>query len=34
MYDRYYPGKRGQIKEIFKLGVELFFKAVKQGLFR
>jgi hypothetical protein len=31
MYDRYYPGNRGQIKEIFKLGVELFIKAVKQG---
>jgi hypothetical protein len=32
MYDRYYPGNRGQIKEIFKLGVELFIKAVKQGV--
>ncbi|KAK2453938.1 hypothetical protein QL285_001553 [Trifolium repens] len=31
MYDRYYPGNRGQIKEIFKLGVELFIKAVKQS---
>ena len=31
MYDRYYPGNKGQIKEIFKLGVELFIKAVKQS---
>jgi hypothetical protein len=31
MYNRYYPGKRGQIKEIFKLGVELFIKAAKQS---
>jgi hypothetical protein len=31
MYDRFDPGKRGQIKEIFKLGVDLFIKAVKQS---
>ncbi|PNX83399.1 hypothetical protein L195_g039441, partial [Trifolium pratense] len=31
MYDRYYPGERGQLKEVFKLGVELFIKAVKRS---
>ncbi|KAK2362060.1 hypothetical protein QL285_087156 [Trifolium repens] len=31
MYDRYYPGNTGQIKEIFKLGVKLFIKTVKQS---
>jgi hypothetical protein len=32
MYDRYYLGNSGQIKEIFKLGVKLFIKIVKQSL--
>ncbi|GAU50609.1 hypothetical protein TSUD_410190 [Trifolium subterraneum] len=31
MYDRYYDGKRGEIKEIFKLGVALFLKAAKRS---
>ncbi|XP_045824924.1 uncharacterized protein LOC123917287 [Trifolium pratense] len=30
MYDRYYQGKRGQVKEIFKLGVQLFIDTVKR----
>ncbi|CAJ2639558.1 unnamed protein product [Trifolium pratense] len=30
MYDRYYNGKRGQVKEVFKLGVQLFIDTVKQ----
>ncbi|GAU25311.1 hypothetical protein TSUD_375750 [Trifolium subterraneum] len=31
MYDRYYNGKRGELKEIFKLGVALFLKAAKRS---
>ncbi|GAU21611.1 hypothetical protein TSUD_250940 [Trifolium subterraneum] len=31
MYDRYYDGNRGEIKEIFKLGVALFLKAAKRS---
>ncbi|KAK2417513.1 hypothetical protein QL285_039804 [Trifolium repens] len=29
MYDRYDDGKRGQVKEVFKLGVKLFIDSVK-----
>jgi hypothetical protein len=31
MYDRNNPGKRGQVKEVFQIGVELFINTVKHN---
>jgi hypothetical protein len=31
MYDRNNPGKRGQVKELFKIGVEFFLNTVKHN---